>query len=189
MAINKSDNTKERIIAAATELIMQSGGNAHEITIRGVAEKANVGTGLVNHYFGTKEKLLEICVQRIISGVIAEFRPVQNAASVRERIAENAIRVMDFLMNNKEISRISITADLLSPAADDNTMKTSAGFALITGAELTAEEKLGIFMLTSLMQAFFLRRDTLAECFGIDFYDKAQRDRLIDKITERNVII
>lgn len=186
---DKSDLTKNKIIKVTTELILQSGGNTSEVTIRKIAESAKIGTGLVNHYFGSKERLLEICVQQIISGVITAFRPITDAENPRYSITENAKRVMDFLMENSEISRISITSDMLSPAADDNTMKTVSGFAQGAGYELTTDKKLEIFMLTALMQSFFLRRDTLNECFGIDFQSKPQRDKLIEKIAERTITL
>lgn len=58
---------------ATTELIEQHNGNIKVITARMIAAKADVGLGLINYHFGSKEKLITECVQRIIGGVVAGF--------------------------------------------------------------------------------------------------------------------
>jgi AcrR family transcriptional regulator len=40
-------------------------GDIKKITIRRIAEEAGVGVGLINHYFETKDNLIEVCVQKI----------------------------------------------------------------------------------------------------------------------------
>jgi AcrR family transcriptional regulator len=65
----KSEKTKENIIANTIALIRETNGDTASISIRKIAERANVGTGLINHYFATKENLLEVCVQTIISEI------------------------------------------------------------------------------------------------------------------------
>lgn len=43
-----SDDAKQAIIWATTDLIMVSNGSMDEITTRMIAEKAGVGVGLIN---------------------------------------------------------------------------------------------------------------------------------------------
>jgi AcrR family transcriptional regulator len=112
--MKKSSNIKENIIEVTTELIRQSGGDINDITIRMIAEKANVGTGLINYHFQSKENLITLCVQRIIENVVMEFSPLdRHYQNDRERLTDWAIQVFDFLFENKAISRISILGDLL----------------------------------------------------------------------------
>lgn len=72
--MNKNANVKNRIIEVTTELIEQHNGNIKDITARMIAANANVGLGLINYHFGSKEDLITECVQNIISQVIAGFR-------------------------------------------------------------------------------------------------------------------
>ena len=63
-------NVKDRIIEVTTAMIEQHAGDTKAITARVIAEKADVGLGLINYHFGSKENLITTCVQRIISNVV-----------------------------------------------------------------------------------------------------------------------
>ncbi|MDF2921882.1 MAG: regulatory protein TetR [Paenibacillaceae bacterium] len=185
----KSDKSKANIIEQTICLIQESDGMIENITIRKIAEKAHCGVGLINHYFGSKENLVENCVQTIISGVISAFRPALNENRSKLEITKSvAIQVMDFLMNNQQISKMSILGDLKQPHSMDNTMKTVVGFASsLSEGQMTREDKIKAFMITSVLQEAFLRKDCLKDSLGIDFYDKEQRDLFINDIAERFV--
>ena len=73
-AMDKNANVKNRIIEVTTELIEKHNGNIKDITARMIATKADVGLGLINYHFGSKEKLITECVQRIIGKVVTEFQ-------------------------------------------------------------------------------------------------------------------
>ncbi len=183
----KSEKTKERIVEQTIELIQESNGLTENITIRKIAEKSNVGLGLINHHFGTKEKLIEECVQRIISGVIGAFRPnyteEEDCVAATKRVAK---QVMDFLMDNPEISKVSILGDLKQPEERDNTMGTVYGFgSRLSGGNMQNFHKINSFMITAVMQVAFLRKDILRLTLGIDLNDKVQRDVFIDDLIEK----
>jgi AcrR family transcriptional regulator len=181
-------DAKERILQAATQLIEESGGGIEEITTRAIADRAQVGIGLINYHFQTKENLIEICVQQLISGVIAQFKPQPGqAAGGPAQLAAVVKLVADFLMDNQPVSQISILGDYKNPKPLDNTMKTAYGFTRSLGDyDMTDDDKkLLAFALTSVLQAMFLRRQLSAELFGCDFNNKAQRDSFIDFIVAR----
>lgn len=183
----KAEETKEKIIEKTIELIRESNGLKENITIRKIAEKAKVGVGLINHHFGTKENLIEECVQRIIGGVISAFRPIlkedEDHIGITKCVAK---QVMDFLMDNPEISKISIIGDLKQPKERDNTMGTVRGFSSrLSGGNMQSFPSINSFMITAVMQVAFLRKDVLLQTLGVDFYDKVQRDAFIDDIIEK----
>jgi AcrR family transcriptional regulator len=185
----KSDRTKENIIDKTIILIKETNGDIDGISIRKIAERAGIGTGLVNHYFQSKENLIEICVQTNISDVIYAFAPEscesQDPAEITKCVAR---QVMDFLMTNSQISRVSILGDCKQPKVMDNTMKTVMGFAhCLSGGQITDAHKASGFLITSVLQTAFLRKDILKDCLQVDFYDKAQRDSFINQLIERAV--
>lgn len=51
-------------------LIEQYNGDTKSITARMIAEQAGIGLGLINYHFGSKDKLITECVQRIIGEVV-----------------------------------------------------------------------------------------------------------------------
>lgn len=185
--MTKAEITKDNIIQQTIGLIKESDGSTENITMRKIAQRAGIGVGLANHYFTSKECLIETCVQTIIREVISSFRPESCESEEPIEITKCvAKQVMDFLMDNPQISRLSILGDLKQPKAMDNTMKTVMGFGRqLSGGQMTAKHMLNSYMITSALQAAFLRKDLMQENFGIDFYDKQQRDQLIDSIVGR----
>ncbi|MHB8129729.1 MAG: TetR/AcrR family transcriptional regulator [Mobilitalea sp.] len=186
--MKKANYVKEKIIAVTTDLIQSSSGKIEEITTRMIAEQAGVGIGLINYHFVSKDQLIEICVQRIISNVIASFRPeVSSKLNPIERLKIVAKLVIDFLLANPAVSRISIVGDYNNPKILDNTMKTMVGFSnsLVNYSCSEADKKILLFDLTSILQAAFLRKDISKECFGLDFNKKEERDYFIDLNIEK----
>lgn len=190
--MKKAEEMKERIIRSTIELIEQGSGDIGEITTRMIAEKAGIGISLIHYHFQTKDRLVELCVQRIITGVIEDFRPsVAAADSPLARITAVAQQVADFLASNPAISRISILGDLAQPALRDNTALTMAGFAAAwqggkrNGEPGAPDVKTAVFALTALIQSAFLRKELSRELFGYDMENKEERDRFIGWIADR----
>ncbi|MDF2937759.1 MAG: regulatory protein TetR [Paenibacillaceae bacterium] len=190
--MKKADEMKEKIIRSTIGLIEQGNGSIGEITTRMIAEQAGIGISLIHYHFQTKERLVELCVQRIITGVIGDFRP--SIAAVEQplaRITAVARLVADFLAANPAISRISILGDLDHPSPGDNTALTMAGFAAAWRGGRdngqTGEQglKAAVFAITALMQSAFLRKEISKELFGYDMENKEERDRFIGWIAER----
>lgn len=170
-------------MAAATALIMNGDGSIEKITTRAIAEQAGVGLGLVNYHFQNKDRLIELCVQRIIAGVIGGFEPPLKSGSGSERLKATAKAVFDFLMENPAVSRISILGDFRAPQAEDNTMRTAAGFLATAGVD-SPEYRAAAFALTSTMQGAFLRREAGKSCMGYDIRIKEERDACIDFLAD-----
>lgn len=184
-------NLKETIIHATTELIQECNGDVDKITLRKIAERAGVGLGLINYHFGSKEQLIVLCVQRIINNVVACFSPDKKEYSARdgladkERLADWAKQVYDFLFENHAISSISILGDMHNYHAESNSVYTQKGFSMAIRNDIGAERKrLLAFMLTSSMQVAFLSDNASKEILGYDLTDKRERDRFVDSIVE-----
>ena len=78
------DETKEKILAAATRLFARRGLDG--VTIREICREAGVNGALVNYHFGTKENLYGACMRRMFESgggptVVALDRDVKDARS------------------------------------------------------------------------------------------------------------
>lgn len=182
----KSDDTKEKIMIETIELIQEMNGETDQVTIRKIAEKAKVGTGLINHYFESKDNLIRVCVQRIIEQVVCSFKVKESdergPADITKAVA---CQVIDFLMENVQIARISILGDLSGPQENDNSMRTALGFARCMAGDASVRQYMKkAFFLVSILQESFLRREEMPEISGTDFYDKKQRDRYVMEIVD-----
>ena len=185
--MTESNDLKSKIINVTKELITKGDGDINKITIRAIAEKADVGVGLINYHFKDKDNLIEICVQQMIGDVVDSFRPDLDDTSVPvERLAATVKQVMDFLFSNEAISRISILSDMKNPTCNDNSTKTMLGFfSNLKGSMDEGEGKKLIFALTVILQSIFLRKDASCDILGIDVSNKKDRDELIELIIRK----
>lgn len=181
--MKNTDNVKENIIDATTELIQRSNGDIKNITARAIAEKAEVGLGLINYHFKSKDNLITICVQRIIEKVIAGFNIEKKYNSDKERLTAWAVYVFDFLFENAAISRISILGDLQSYTESCNSVHTQKGFMMALTKDIDDKDKpLLSFILTSAMQTAFLSGTVVKDMLGYDFEEKADRAAFIERL-------
>lgn len=185
--MKKSDNIKERIISAATELIIINNGDIDNISTRSIAQKAGSNAALINYHFGSKNNLMEVCIQRIISGVVSSFRADLNETDSIKRLKNTSKSLVDFLCNNEAISRISILGDMSKPHMNDNTTNTIRGFNRgLSECHIPDEHKrILTFMLTSIIQSIFLRKNLCTDLLQFDFNNKSERDLFIDFMIDR----
>lgn len=176
-------NVKEHIIEATISLIENSGGDTNGITARRIAERANIGLGLINYHFGSKEQLITACVQRIIGNVVAGFKTERQFESDKARLTAVATHVFHFLFEHPAISKISILGDLHSYTADSNSVHTQQGFAYMLRQEIADDDKpMLAFVLTGAMQIAFLGHETVKELFGYDLTRETDRAAYIERL-------
>jgi len=173
-------DNKEAIIQATMTLIEEKGEHLEEITVRDICKNAGVGLGLVNYHFGSKEKLIEMCVERIINGIVERFQNMREEAkalSSFEKLEYLGNMTLDFLFEHSAVSRISVLTDMQTPKANDNTHRTYAAYLPLVAAcrpdwdETTVKRK--TFCLITIMQQTFLRYETISKMLDIDL---SQRD-------------
>lgn len=173
---------REKLIQAAVSLISEKGERLDEITVREICGRANAGLGLVSYHFGSKEKLMEICVERIISGIVDQFRFIREQAVEMpplEKLEYLGNMTLTFLFEHGAVSRISILTDMKNPKEDDNTHRTYRAYLPLVSAcrpDWDAET-LGrrTFCLIAAMQQAFLRRGVILQLDGTDLADPEQR--------------
>lgn len=183
--MDKNANVKNRIIEVTTKLIEQNNGNIKDITARMIAEKADVGLGLINYHFGSKEKLITECVQRIIGQVVAGFCMEQEFQTDKERLAAWATYVFNFLFEHSAISRVSILGDFQNYTENCNSVLTQRGFSMSLKNGISNENKsMFVFTLTAAMQIAFLGSETIKKLLGYDFTKTEDRAAYIGKLVD-----
>lgn len=182
----KAEKTKQLIMEVTISLIKETGGNVEHLTIRKIAEKANIGVGLINHYFESKDKLIELCVQNIIGDIVHSFRIEEGIAMKPIDLTKSVVKqVVDFLMENEQVSKISILSDLKNPKERDNSIDTAFGFAYCMSGGVNPDKYLKkAFYLLAILQESFLRKNVLTKNIGVDFYNKEQRDNYIEEMID-----
>lgn len=186
----KAEAAQEKIIKVTTQLIKEY-GDINKITIRDIANKAEVGIGLINYHFQTKENLIELCILKIISKFLEGIEEMYHNLEMSpiDKLKHMYKAKCDFVVSYPGISKISILLDLNSSGLNGNTDQAAkANFQVlkeIYGDRKTDSEL--FIILHTLMSSFqfaFLRSDVFKAQTGIDFYDKEQRERFINLLID-----
>lgn len=173
---------KEAIIQATIELINEKGDRLNEITVREICKRSGVGLGLVNYHFGNKEKLIEVCVEHIINGIVEQFQNMQEEMqqfTPFEKLEHLGNMTLNYLFEHEAVSRVSILTDMQAPKETDNTNRTYAAYLPLISAcrpdwsEETVQRK--TFCLITVMQQLFLRHKAVSSILGVDL--NSERDR------------
>lgn len=174
---------KEIIIQAAIDLINEKGEQINDITVREICKKANVGLGLVNYHFGNKDKLIELCVERIVNGIVDKFHSIEEKIEELtpfEKLNYLGNMTFTFLFEHYAISKISILSDMRMPKEDDNTHRTYLAYLPLVSAchpdwdKKTLERK--TLSLIAVMQQSFLRYRVIMQFYGIDLSVLEERE-------------
>lgn len=185
------EKSKNHIIKITTELLKEYNGDTKKITSRIIAERADIGLGSINYFFGSKENLITECIQRIINKMLTGFTPditdstKEDGLSDKTRLISWASQTFDFLFKNQAIASISILSDMQNYLANSNSVYTQKGFVFAMKSSQKEEtKKLLVFILVSAMQVAFLAKNTTKEILGYDLYSKTERDLFIsDTVT------
>lgn len=184
--MHDNEKIKNHIIEVTTALLKEYNGDTQKITSRLIAEKAAIGLGSINYFFGNKENLITECVQRIINKMLTGFTPEitdftkADGLSDQTRLISWASQTFDFLFENQAIANISILSDMQNYLADCNSVYTQRGFSFaLRGRQKEETKKLLAFLLVSAMQAAFLAKNAAKEILGYDLSSKAGRDFFI----------
>lgn len=159
----KSSEIRELIITNTIKLIKESDGLIGNITIRKIAENSNVAVGLINYHFKSKNKLIEICIERIISKVMKDFPNLDDSKvyhTVNSDITSFTINVFKFLVNNPEIAKISMLSDFTSPHINSNSsVSYRAIYKGLDSEKDTYRRKVKAFIFLATIQLAFLNRN------------------------------
>ncbi|MGN0817755.1 MAG: TetR/AcrR family transcriptional regulator [Candidatus Coproplasma sp.] len=186
-------NCKDKLIEVTTNLINEHDGDVEKVTIREITNASGVSVGLINYHFGSKENLITICTQKIISQVITAFKPDMSVGegadkyqAGKARLKLAACQVFYFLFTNPSISKLSIMSDYANYTNDCNSWSAIKGFSDIIGDAIESEDKKQkvAFYLVNSMQAAFLKSRTQRIFLGCDFEEGAERKRYIEDLID-----
>ncbi len=175
-------DSKEAIIRATIDLIEERGENVDTITVREICKKAEVGLGLINYYFENKDKLIDICVEKIINGIVDKFAVIREQTkdcTPFEKLDRLGNMTLSFLFDHYAVSKISIMTDMRNPKENDNTHRTYLAFLPLVAAcrpDFDGEKiKRATYCLVTVMQQAFLRHEIILLTQGVDLRNAEER--------------
>lgn len=172
-------DAKEKIYRAAEELLEETGDPA-KITTRRIAERAGVGTGLINYHFQSRDKLLHEVISGKMTGMALLLQSGDSSGGTDplERLETMLISLSDYTIRFEKTMRTAISFEMLQ-----GKIRTPL-FIMPLLMELFPERdemqlRVSAFTLITVLQALALRPTEFADYAGVDMRDKGQRDRFI----------
>jgi AcrR family transcriptional regulator len=183
--MSEKETTKQRMINATKVLICQ-GKKPSEITVADITEKANVGNGMVNYHFQSKDNLMReavrdvtVCANKLLTEKLGPFAN----APVKQRLAIILKEVLNFFSQNAEISKIAILDNFENDEGIPHLLSDVTVFNDCLN-ELCEDETQRIWMKNFIILGFldyiFLKAKLIKKETGFDFYDKLERELTVD---------
>ena len=171
--------TKDKIIKCTTDLILERGGDISNVTIRTIAARAGIGVGLTNHYFESKEQLIEECIEGVFAELFEMLAGESKSAEGPEApkapadglkapktdtddpeldsglLSRTADRVLEFLIRNEAVAKAALVRDAQNPLDTDYTAKLTDAFAYAMVDKKKLEEIEGNDRMTERMKEQF----------------------------------
>jgi AcrR family transcriptional regulator len=187
--MGEKETTKQRMINATKELICQ-GKMPSEITVADITEKANVGNGMVNYHYQSKDNLMRVavrdvtvCANKLLTEKLLPFAK----DPVEQRLAIILKEVLNFFSQNAEISRIAILDNLENDEGIPHLLSDVTVFHDCLN-ELCGDETRSVWMKNYIIVGFlnyiFLKAKRIKNETGFDFYDKLERDAVVDDFVQ-----
>jgi len=180
--------TRERIIQQTIDLLGEV-SNLDKITVREVARRANVGVGLINYHFRTRDNLLSIAIGKVMAKLATEMADEE---FVTESIPIDQIRNMlkslySFAKKQEKLVQFLLIQGIVNGDRD-------AGLYLVPLLkELFGSQKdeiqLRIIALQILLplQVASINPEAFHHFSGIDLHNVRQRETYIDSLVDHMV--
>ena len=102
---DSSRDTRKDLLEAAFELFAQQG--FRQVNLTDIAERAGVSIGLIRHYFGSKDGLVDECTRAVMDRLQEVFRRILDGSGPSDGAA-----FIDYLMQ-RNIETMSVNVGLL----------------------------------------------------------------------------
>ncbi|WP_431980104.1 TetR/AcrR family transcriptional regulator [Streptomyces qinglanensis] len=122
-AADRGREVRQRLLRAAAELIAERGWSA--VSTRGVAERAEVGQGLVHYHFASLDALLQQAALGTVEEFVREFTALMESAVSTEGALDSALGSLDGFSGTDPISLL-FTETYLAAARDEELMRALA---------------------------------------------------------------
>lgn len=181
-------NAKERILRAAMALLEET-DNVEDITVRDIADRANVGIGSINYHFRSKDFLLNEAVGQLMGDQAARWHQSvddQDPDAV-ERLKMLLKDTANVAFRYPKLSHIAISHALLQGNMEPVQLILPLLREIIGKSKDEVEIRLIAFQLITVTQVTFLRADAFRLYSGVNIFDEKQRNNMVDLLVDRAV--
>jgi AcrR family transcriptional regulator len=187
MAANDTQ-AKQRILTATMGLLQEM-ENVEDITVRQLAERAQVGIGSINYHFRSKDVLLNEAVGQLMGDQAARWYQTMNGSDMgaAERLKMLLKDTASIAFRYPKLSRISISHAMLQGNMEPEQLILPLLRAIFGKSKDELEIRLIAFQLIIATQMIFLRADAFRLYAGVNIFDEEQRNNMIELLVDNLV--
>jgi len=185
-------DAKERLVNVTIKMICM-GKKPSEITVKDITETAEVGNGMVNYHFQSKDNLIRLAVKKVMSCATKSLGEKMKAKENEPPISRLIIilkDVVNFIANNSEISKIAILDDLENNQAAAHLLSCEESYNKCL-EDLYGDNKHKLwsknYLIAGYINYIFLKAEKIKNETGFDFYNKEEREKAIETLVEELV--
>lgn len=182
--MNSKEQVTQQLIIDTAKALLEETDDVEKITVRQIAERANVGIGLINYHFKSKDNLLSIAIGDTMAKMILDFSKSDSYADLSPiQKLKTMLKKLYALSDQKEkLMRFIVSSDIMN-----GNMQTPLHLIPLL-KQIFGDDKddmeLRILALQILypIQVTGLNRDAFYMYSGIDVSNEEQRNRFIDNL-------
>ena len=182
---NEGLEAKERILQTTMAMINEV-EDVETITMRQIAERAQVGIGSINYHYQSKDNLLNEAVGRLMGDQASRWYAPYDKDEIDpvNRLKMLLIDTANVAFRHEKLSRIAVSHALLEGQMEPAQLILPILRDIYGGSKDEDELRLIAFQLITSTQVMFLRAPAFRLYSGIDIYEEKQRNRSIEIIVE-----
>lgn len=171
----KNTDTR-RVLINATKELLQSGEHGYVPTARDIASHAGVNLAMINYSFKSKDELIKVAVDEILSEEFRNFS-AESDVDAKEQLRQTLHHFCSVMLRYSDFTRMTIPYLLLEDAISLPSMILPF---LRTILQDETECRIIAYNLITILQVIFYRSDAYRHYSGIDINDSNQMNALID---------
>ncbi|SHJ28050.1 transcriptional regulator, TetR family [Geosporobacter subterraneus DSM 17957] len=187
--MNQSElDARNRIIKAAIE-ILDEVADVDKITVRQVAERANVGVGLINYHFKTKDNLLSIAIGEVMVKMATGFSTPGHYSDMEPvlRLKKMLKELYSFAERHEKLVKFTLTHGILNGDMQTPLLLVPALREIFGNRKDEIQLRIIALQIIMPIQVTSISPSAFHYYSGIDLYNEAQRNNFIDTLIDNLV--
>lgn len=182
--MNTKEQVAQQLIIDTAKALLEETEDVEKITVRQIAERANVGIGLINYHFKSKDNLLSIAIGDTMAKVITSFSESDGYSNLTpiEKF-KTMLKELYALSDKKEkLMRFIVSGDIMNGNMQTPLHLIPLLKQIFGDRKDDMELRILVLQILYPIQVTGLNRDAFYMYSGINVSDKDQRNRFIDNL-------
>ena len=186
--VAREQDIREKIIHAATELLGEL-SDVEKVTVRQIAERADVAIGSINYHFKSRDNLLGIAVGDMMTKMAGSLVGSESHSSLdpASRLKSMISELYSFAESHEKLVQYLITQTLLSGDFEAMLFLIPPLRELFTDKKDEMELRIVSLQILLPIQVASLNPSAFHFYSGIDLHNEEQRNKYIDTLVDNLV--